>query len=100
MCGRPTNSPERKIMTIALEKFITINNDVDYWGSVPPDFDLDDEIRKIVDAAEAAGIIVYDVCQPSQETRDNGTEIDWFTEWCSAGHEWDEHYWAKWFRGQ
>jgi hypothetical protein len=81
------------------EKYITINDDPDYWGTMPRD-DRDAWIAKISNAADDAGIVVYDDCQPSQEVRDTGTEIDWFTEWCGVGHEWDEHDWTNWFRGQ
>ena len=94
------NRLERKIITIAQEKYITINDDPDYWGTIPPGCDLDAEIAKLTNAAEAAGIAVYDDCQPSQEVRDDGTEIDWFAEWCAGGFEWDEHRWTNWFRGQ
>ena len=82
------------------EKYITINDDPDYWGSVPPDFDLDDEIEKITNAAEDAGIVVYDDCKPTYEVRDNGTEIDWFTEWCVVAHSWSKSEWLDWFRQQ
>jgi hypothetical protein len=82
------------------EKYITINDDPDYWGSVEPDFDLDGEIAKLINAADDAGITVYHDCKPSQEVRDNGTEIYWFGEWCGGGHAWDEHRWVNWFRGQ
>ena len=51
-------------------------------------------------AAEDAGVVVYLNCTPSQEVRDNGTEIDWFAEWCATGHEWDESQWIEWFRKQ
>jgi len=87
-------------MTIAREKFITIHEDSDYWGAIPPGCDLDDEMTKIIDAAEDAGVVVYLNCTPSQEVRDNGTEIDWFAEWCATGHEWDESQWIEWFRKQ
>jgi hypothetical protein len=43
---------------------------------------------------------VYLNCPPSQEVRDNGTEIDWVTEWCATGHAWGEHHWVEWFRKQ
>jgi hypothetical protein len=82
------------------EKYITINDDIDCWGSVPPDFDLDDEIRKIVDAAHAAGITVYENSEPSYELRDEETEIDWFSEWCGVAELWSESQWVEWFRGQ
>jgi len=100
MFGGPINRPERKIMTNAHEKYITINDEIDYWGAMPPGRDRDAETTKIINAAEAAGIAVYSDCQPSQEVRDNGTELDWFTEWCTTGHELDEHHWVNWFRGQ
>jgi len=100
MCGGPTNRPERKIMTIAQEKFITITDDIDCWGTIPPGCDLDDEITQLLNAAADAEIVVYYNCQPSQEVRDNGTELDWFSEWCGGGHTWDEHHWVIWFRGQ
>jgi hypothetical protein len=87
-------------MAIAREKFITINDDSDYWGTIPPGCDLDSEITKIINAADDAGITVYYDCKLLQEVRDNGTEIEWFTEWCATGHEWDEHHWVNWFRGQ
>ena len=82
------------------EKYITINDDPDYWGSVAPDFDLDEEIAKIANAADDAGIVVYDGCEPSQETIDTGTEIDWFSEWCTVADSWSESQWAEWFRKQ
>jgi len=82
------------------EKYITIKDDPDYWGTMPPGCDLDAEITKIINAAEDARIPVYHNCQPSQEVRDTGTEIDWFTEWCRPGHDWDEHDWTNWFRAQ
>jgi len=82
------------------QKFITINDDIDCWGSVEPDFDLDDEIRKIVDAAESAGITVYENSEPTYEIRDEGTEIDWFTEWCGVADLWSESQWVEWFRKQ
>jgi hypothetical protein len=82
------------------EKFITINDDPDYWGSVSPDFDLDDEIEKIVDAAHAAGITVYKNSEPSYEIRDEGKEIDWFSEWCGVADLWSESQWVEWFRKQ
>jgi len=44
------------------EKYITINDDPDYWGTMPPGCDLDAEITKIINAAEAAGIAVYNDC--------------------------------------
>ena len=81
------------------EKYITINDDIDCWGTVPPDFDLEEEIAKITNAADDAGISVYDGCKPSQETIDTGTEIDWFTEWCHS-YEWTELKWSEWFRKQ
>jgi hypothetical protein len=82
------------------EKYITINDDSDYWGSVPPDFDLDDEITKIVGAAHAAGITVYENSEPSYEIRDEGIEIDWFSEWCGVADSWSESQWVEWFRKQ
>jgi len=82
------------------QTYITINDDPDDWGAMPPGCDLDAEITKIINAADDAKIVVYHNCQPSQEVRDNGTEIDWFAEWCGVGHEWDEHDWTNWFRAQ
>jgi len=82
------------------QTYITIKDDIDYWNQMPAGCDLDAEIAKITNAAKAAGIAVYNDCQPPQEVRDNGTEIDWYTEWCGAGYEWDEHQWTNWFRGQ
>jgi hypothetical protein len=82
------------------EQYITISDDPDCWGPMPPGCDLDAEITKIINAADDAGVVVYDGCKPSQEIRDTGTEIDWFAEWCVAWHELDEHEWAKWFRAQ
>ena len=78
------------------EKYITINDDIDYWGTVPPDFDLEDEIAKITNAADDAGIVVYDGCESSQEAIDTGTEIDW----CSVADSWTESQWVEWFRKQ
>jgi hypothetical protein len=92
------NEPERNEAMI--EKYITINDDPDYWGAMPPGCDLAAEIAKIINAADDAGIVVYDDCQPSKEVRDTGTAIDWFTEWCAVGHTWDEHDWTNWFRAQ
>ena len=82
------------------EKYITINDDPDYWGSVEPDFDLDEEIAKITNAADDAGIVVYDGDKPSQETIDTGIEIDWFSEWCTVADSWSESQWVEWFRKQ
>ena len=82
------------------EKYITINDDIDYWGSVPANFDMDEEIAKITNAAQDAGIVVYDGCEPSQETIDSGTEIDWFSEWCTVADSWSESQWVEWFRKQ
>lgn len=81
------------------EKYITINGDIDYWGEVPANFDMDAEIAKITNAAHDAGIVVYDGCKPSQETVYSGREIDWSTEWCHS-YEWNESQWADWFRKQ
>ena len=81
------------------EKYITINDDIDYWGSVPVNFDMGEEIAKITNAADDAGIVVYDGCEPSQETIDTGKEIDWSTEWCYS-YEWSEAQWLDWFRKQ
>lgn len=83
--------------TAATEKYITINDNIDCWGDVPPDFDLDDEIAKITNAAQNAGIVVYENCNPSQEVRDNGFEVQWFTEWCYS-YAWNESQWVEWFR--
>jgi hypothetical protein len=86
------------------EKYITINDDADYWGPIPPGVDLNDEIAKITNAAEDAGIVVYDNCKPSEEVRDNGTQINWFSPWCEAffdgGIAWSESQWLDWFRQQ
>lgn len=82
------------------EKYITINDEVDCWGSVPADFDLDAEIAKLTNAAQDAGIVVYDGCEPSQETIDTVTEIDWFSEWCTVADSWSELQWVDWFRKQ
>jgi len=87
-------------MTIAREKFITITDDIDCWGAMPPGCDLDSEITKIINAADDAKIVVYHNRTPSQEVQDTGTEVEWFTEWCGAGYEWDEHHWVNWFRAQ
>lgn len=82
------------------EKYITINDDIDCWGAVPANFDLEEEITKITNAADDAGIGVYDGCEPSQETIDTGTEIDWFSEWCTVADSWSELQWVDWFRKQ
>ena len=81
------------------EKYITINDDIDYWGEVPENFDMGAEIAKITNAADDAGIVVYDGCEPPQETIDSGREIDWSTEWCYS-YEWSESQWLEWFRKQ
>ena len=81
------------------EKYITINDDIDYWGSVPANFDMDEEIAKLTNAAQDAGIVVYDGCKPSQETIDSGKKVDWSTEWCYS-YEWSESQWVEWFRKQ
>lgn len=82
------------------EKYITINDDIDCWGEVPANFDVGAEIAKITNAANDAGIVVYDGCEPSQETIDTGTEIDWFSEWCAVADSWSESQWVDWFRKQ
>ena len=82
------------------EKYITINGDIDYWGEVPANFDMDAEIAKITNAAHDAGIVVYDGCEPSEETVDTGTKIDWFAEWCTVADFWTESQWVEWFRKQ
>ena len=83
------------------EKYITIKDDIDYWGVVPVDFDMESEIAKITNAAHDAGVVqVYDGCEPSQETINTGTEIDWFSEWCTVANSWAESQWVEWFRKQ
>ena len=81
------------------EKYITINDDIDCWGEVPANFDMQAEIAKITNAADDAGIVVYDGCEPSQETIDSGKQVDWSTEWCYS-YEWTESQWVEWFRKQ
>lgn len=85
------------------DKYITVNDDIDYWcGSTPPDeFDSAAEASKIQSAAEAAGIpVIRDSMSRRQQYSDDGeelVEIDWFSEWCAAGYAWDEERWTEWF---
>ena len=81
------------------EKYITINDDIDCWGAVPANFDMESEIAKLTNAAHDAGIVVYDGCKPPQETIDSGIEVDWSTEWCHS-YEWTESQWVEWFHQQ
>lgn len=81
-----------------MAKFITVSSDPDAWGtSYDGDgFDSVAESRKIRDAAEAAGVEVYDYYSKPRD-RDEFDEIDWFEEWCSEGHTWSLFQWVDWF---
>lgn len=83
-------------------KFITISTDPTDWGdtSAIPDFNINDAVQQIRDAAESQGIEVLTdesprfVCNVDGSEKDN---VDWFTTWCSEGYLWMDWQWRKWF---
>ena len=74
--------------------FVHISTDPDCWGSNPDGFDCVAEACRIRDAAEAAGIeVAFDTSRTAYQYDDDGRrrpEIEWFSEWCTAGYEWTD----------
>ena len=93
-------------LTVQAEKspswFISISTDPTAWGDTTsdPDFNVDDEVSKIRDAAESQGIEVLTDESPRAVYSADGTEkdpIDWFTTWCREGYQWSDSQWREWF---
>lgn len=84
--------------------FIQVSTDSDHWGTNPAGFACVAEACRIRDAAEAAGAAVaFDTNSRAVDHDDNGNqrhEIDWFSEWCSAGYGWTDEEWIEWFRAR
>lgn len=79
-----------------MSKFITVSNESDAWGANTEGFDIEAEVEKITDAAEFAGIEVYDYHSKPRD-RDEFDQIDWFSTWCCEGHAWSDEQWRDWF---
>ena len=82
------------------DKYITFNRYVNHFTSPSPDLEINKEIAKITNAAQSAGIAVYNECKPSQETIDNEIEVEWIEVYCGSMGIWDESQWSEWFHQQ
>ena len=87
----------------SLTRFITVSRFADYWGDTDsaPDFDSEQEARKIQEAADSCGITVYMDEDPPHHFEDyNMIQIEWFETWCRDGYLWSVEQWQDFFQKQ
>ncbi len=86
-------------MKTKTDSFIHVSTDSDCWGFNTDGFDCVAEARRIRDAAEESGVAVaFDINREHMRWNDSERyEIDWFSTWCTVGHEWSDEQWVEWF---